>query len=66
MLEYFKESDDNEDMQDWMSDTPPTLDKGKYSLFNENRIDKAFTEIANKNYNYRRTYHLQNIRQLFT
>lgn len=48
MLEYFKESDDNEDMQDWMSDTPPTLDKGKYSLFDKNRIDKAFTEIANK------------------
>ena len=48
MVEYFKNSDSDEDMQDWMSDVPPTLDKGKYSLFDKNRIDKVFTEIANK------------------
>ena len=48
MAEYFKNSDSDEDMQDWLSDIPPTLDRGKWSLFDKARVDSVFTQIANK------------------
>jgi len=46
-LEYYNEGRNDEDMQDWMSDEPPTLNHG-YALFDKNRLSNIFSSIANK------------------
>jgi len=44
--EYFREADDDEDLQDWMSNTPPTINS--IAVFDKSRINKIFEDIANK------------------
>lgn len=44
---YFWNADEDEDLQDWMSDMPPTMNKG-FALFDKSRINKMFSDIANK------------------
>jgi hypothetical protein len=46
-LEYFKEAEDDEDMQDWLSDAPPTMNKG-LALYDKSRLSKMLSDIANK------------------
>lgn len=45
--EYFRDADEDEDLQDWMSDEPPTMNKG-VAVFDRNRLSKMFAIIANK------------------
>lgn len=47
MIDYYKNSDDDEDLQDWMADEPPTMNKG-YAVFDKNRITNCFEQISNK------------------
>jgi hypothetical protein len=47
MENYYNNADSDEDLQDWMSDCPPTLNGG-YALLDKNRINQCFTNIANK------------------
>ena len=45
---YFFYADQDEDMQDWMGNNPPTFNGGKESLFDQNRLDEVLTSIAKK------------------
>ena len=44
--EYFYESDDDEDLRDWMSDCPP-MSNG-IAIFDKNRLSEILSNIANK------------------
>ena len=46
-LDYYLHGDEDEDMQDWMSDGPPTMNRGR-ALFDKNRIDGAFSEMSSR------------------
>jgi len=46
-LDYYNESDSDEDMQDWMSDGPPTMNGG-YAVFDKNRLSSILEDISNK------------------
>jgi hypothetical protein len=45
--EYYEQADSDEDLQDWMSDEPPTMNKG-FAVFDKNRISQMMSSIANK------------------
>lgn len=45
--EYFNEAEADEDMQDWMSDAPPTMNKG-YAVYDKDRLSDMMTGMANK------------------
>jgi len=45
--DYYDNADSDEDLQDWMSDEPPTMNKG-FALFDKNRLSAMMTNIANK------------------
>ena len=45
--EYYKNADSDEDLQDWMSDEPPTMNKG-VAVFDKNRLSQMMSSIANK------------------
>jgi hypothetical protein len=45
--DYYKNADSNEDLQDWMSDEPPTMNKG-VAVFDKNRLSQMMSSIANK------------------
>lgn len=46
-LEYYQEAGDDEDLQDWMADMPPTMNKG-YAIYDKDRLSKMLSDIANK------------------
>ena len=46
-LKYFNEAEGDEDMQDWMADNPPTMNKG-YAIYDKNRLSNMLSNIANK------------------
>lgn len=46
--DYFRNSEDDEDLRDWMSGTPPTYAGGKESLYDKERMEDVLSEIANK------------------
>jgi len=46
-LKYFNEAKGDEDMQDWMGENPPTMNKG-YALYDKNRLSNMMSNIANK------------------
>ena len=45
--EYYRNADSDEDLQDWMSDEPPTMNKG-VAVFDKNRLFQMMTSVANK------------------
>ncbi len=45
--EYYENADTDEDLQDWMSDSPPTMNGG-FAVFDKNRLSSMLTQIANK------------------
>jgi hypothetical protein len=45
--EYYYNAENDEDLQDWMTDEPPTMNKG-FALFDKNRLSNMLSEIANK------------------
>jgi hypothetical protein len=45
--DYYKNADEDEDFQDWMSDSPPTMNRG-FAAFDKNRLSSMLTNIANK------------------
>ena len=45
--EYYEQADSDEDLQDWMSDEPPTMNNG-FALFDKNRLSQMMATIANK------------------
>ena len=45
--DYYKDGDTDEDLQDWMSDAPPTMNRG-VAVFDKNRLSKMLSVIANK------------------
>jgi hypothetical protein len=44
---YYSNSEDDEDLQDWMSDSPPTMNNG-VALYDKQLLDTLFSNIANK------------------
>jgi len=46
-LEYFNNAENDEDMQDWLSDVPPTMNNG-WALYDKDRLSKMLSDIANK------------------
>jgi hypothetical protein len=46
-LRYFNESKNDEDMQDWMGENPPTMNRG-YALYDKNRLSNMMSNMANK------------------
>ena len=46
-LKYFKEAKDNDELQDWLSDVPPTMNRG-WALYDKDRLSKMMSDIANK------------------
>jgi hypothetical protein len=45
--EYYIDGEDDEDLRDWMSDSPPTVGNGK-AIFDRNRLNMMLTEISMK------------------
>ena len=45
--DYYKNADSDEDLQDWMSDEPPTMNKG-FAIFDKNRLSKMMEFVAKK------------------
>jgi hypothetical protein len=45
--DYYKNSDDDYDLQDWMSNNPPTMDNG-FAVFDKDRLSRILSSIANK------------------
>lgn len=45
---YLLNSDDDEDLQDWMAEEPPTYSRGGEALYDRKRMDEVLSRIANK------------------